>query len=97
MYTFFLIILFLQVVEGLLKKNEPGAVPHYTVPHTFGSLASVNTFGIIPYLKRILGLMIPLLGGIKQDTTRQAFAYGKTRKRNNLKSLTYIECFKIMS
>lgn len=68
---------FCKVIEGLLKKNEAGIVPHYTLPHTLGSLASINTYGIVPYLKMILSFMIPLLGGIKTDITRQAFAYGK--------------------
>lgn len=66
----------MKVVEGLLKKTEVGSIPHYTIPHTLGSLASTNTYGVIPYLKKILSIMIPLLGGIKTDSTRQAFAYG---------------------
>lgn len=66
-----------QVVEGLLKKNEASVVPHYSIPHTLGSLASINTYGVVPYLKRILSFMIPLLSSVKADVSRQAFAYGE--------------------
>lgn len=66
-----------QVVERLLKKSEVGVVPHYSIPHTLGSLSSINSYGIVPYLKKILAFMIPLLGSVKIDLARQAFAYGK--------------------
>lgn len=63
--------------DGLLKKLESGNLPHYTVPHTLASLAYANAFGLVPYLKKILGVMIPLLNQVKTDTLKQAFAFGK--------------------
>lgn len=52
-----------------------GVVPHYTIPHTLGSLSSANAYGVVPYLKTILGIMLPLLAGLKQEPLKQAFAY----------------------
>lgn len=65
-------------MEGLLKKFQPGVVPHYYVVHCMGSLASANIFGIIPFLKATLGTMLPMLGMLRNDTMRQVFAYGKS-------------------
>lgn len=64
-------------MDALLKKLQIGVVPHYMVPHTLGSLAATNAFGVIPYLKNILSIMLPLLGGLKSDPLKQAFSYGK--------------------
>lgn len=64
-------------MEGLMKKFITGTVPHYTIPHTMGALASVNAFGVIPFLKTILGTMLPMLGMLKTDFLKQSFAYGK--------------------
>ncbi|XP_017784468.1 PREDICTED: maestro heat-like repeat-containing protein family member 1 [Nicrophorus vespilloides] len=65
----------IQVVDGLMGKLSAGVVPHYTVPHTLGSLASANAFGVVPYIKNILGILLPLLAGLKQDVVKQSFAY----------------------
>lgn len=70
-----------QVMEVLLKKLEMGVVPHYMIPHTLGALAASNAFGVVPYLKNILNIMLPLLGGLRSDPLRQAFAYGKYKYR----------------
>lgn len=63
-------------MEGILKKFNVGVVPHYTVPHTMGALASINAFGVIPFLKSILGKMLPMLGMLKTDPMKQSFAFG---------------------
>lgn len=60
----------------MLKNLRAGVVPHYTIPHTLGSLADTNAYGVIPYLKDILNIMLPLLGGLKNDHLKQAFSYG---------------------
>lgn len=65
-----------QIMDALLKKFLPGVIPHYTIPHTMGALASANTYGVIPYLKNILDIMIPLLPNLRTDALKQAFAYG---------------------
>ncbi|XP_076271212.1 maestro heat like repeat family protein c11.1 isoform X2 [Rhynchophorus ferrugineus] len=66
---------YLQVIDALLKNLRAGVIPHYTIPHTLGSLADTNAYGVIPYLKDILNIMLPLLGGLKNDHLKQAFSY----------------------
>ncbi|XP_030751328.1 maestro heat-like repeat-containing protein family member 1 [Sitophilus oryzae] len=66
---------YIQVTDALLQKLQIGMVPHYTVPHTLGSLASVNAYGVIRYLKDILNIILPLLGGLKNDHLKESFAY----------------------
>nr|XP_022903178.1 maestro heat-like repeat-containing protein family member 1 [Onthophagus taurus] len=65
----------IQIMDVLLKNFQPNVVPHYTILHTMGALASVNTFGVIPYLKTILERILPLLGMLKTDPLKQAFSY----------------------
>ncbi|GJQ85615.1 hypothetical protein Trydic_g20165 [Trypoxylus dichotomus] len=65
----------IQIMDALMKVFQPGVIPHYTIPHTMGALASTNTFGVIPYLKNILDIMIPLLPNLKTDVSKQAFSY----------------------
>lgn len=69
--------IFVQVMEGILQKFVVGIVPHYTIPHTMGALASTNAFGVVPFLKSILGTMLPMLGMLKTDFLKQSFAFGK--------------------
>ncbi|KAH1014351.1 hypothetical protein HUJ04_003198 [Dendroctonus ponderosae] len=66
---------YIQVTDALLENLQAGVVPHYTIPHTMGALANTNPFGLIPYLKDILNIILPLLGGLKSDHLRQAFAF----------------------
>ncbi|RZC37257.1 hypothetical protein BDFB_008476, partial [Asbolus verrucosus] len=65
----------IQVMESLLGKLEVGVIPHYMIPHTLGALANANAYGVVPYLKNILAIMLPLLGGVKFDPLKQAFSY----------------------
>lgn len=64
-------------MEGVLKKFVVGTVPHYAIPHTMGALASTNAFGVIPFLKSVLGTMLPMLGMVKTDSLKQSFAFGE--------------------
>ncbi|XP_066159161.1 maestro heat-like repeat-containing protein family member 1 isoform X1 [Euwallacea fornicatus] len=66
---------YLQVTDALLKNLQAGVIPHYTIPHTMGELAGTNAYGVIPYLKDILNIMLPLLGGLRTDHLKQAFAF----------------------
>lgn len=59
-----------------MKKLEAGVVPHYMVPHTLGALAHTNPYGVVPYLKNILHIILPLIGNLRVDILRQAFSYG---------------------
>ncbi|XP_064443774.1 maestro heat-like repeat-containing protein family member 1 isoform X13 [Mirounga angustirostris] len=62
-----------QVMEELLSKFQPGALPHYFVVQTLASLAASNVFGMVPFLTSILSTMLPMLGMAKHDTMRVAF------------------------
>ncbi|KAJ8916184.1 hypothetical protein NQ315_016323 [Exocentrus adspersus] len=66
---------YLQVMDALLKKLEAGVIPHYMVPHTLGALSSTNAYGVVPYLKSIFNIILPLLPGLKTDLLRQSFSY----------------------
>nr|XP_035961505.1 maestro heat-like repeat-containing protein family member 1 isoform X2 [Halichoerus grypus] len=62
-----------KVMEELLSKFQPGALPHYFVVQTLASLAASNVFGMVPFLTSILSTMLPMLGMAKHDTMRVAF------------------------
>ncbi|CAH2066000.1 unnamed protein product, partial [Iphiclides podalirius] len=63
------------VLRLLINQLYPASIPHYTIVHTLGTLAAVNTHGVVPHIKEILGKMLPLLTIVKQDGIKQAFAY----------------------
>ncbi|KAJ2944509.1 hypothetical protein O0L34_g3854 [Tuta absoluta] len=63
------------VLRSLINQLSPASVPHYTIAHTLGTLAAVNTQGVVPQIKEILSKMLPLLSLVKQDGLKQAFAY----------------------
>ena len=63
-------------MESLLQKLSPGTIPHYSIPHTMGSLAMANAFGVIPYLRNVLEIMLPLLSTLKTDLLKQTFSFG---------------------
>nr|XP_023029049.1 maestro heat-like repeat-containing protein family member 1 [Leptinotarsa decemlineata] len=66
---------YVQVMDSLCGKIQSGVLPHFMVPHTFGAMASTNANGIILYLKDILAIMIPLLGGLRSDILKQSFGF----------------------
>lgn len=49
-----------------------------------GTLAAVNTHGVVPHIKEILSKMLPLLPLVKQDGVKQAFAYGNYNITQNI-------------
>ncbi|OWR47629.1 hypothetical protein KGM_211841 [Danaus plexippus plexippus] len=63
------------VLRSLIDQISPASLPHYTIAHTLGTLAAVNTHELVPHVKEILGKMLPLLPLVKQDGSKQAFAY----------------------
>ncbi|XP_072937353.1 maestro heat-like repeat-containing protein family member 1 [Epargyreus clarus] len=63
------------VLRSLINQLSPASVPHYTIAHTLGTLAAVNTHGVVPHVKEVLAKMLPLLPLVKQDGIKQAFAY----------------------
>ncbi|XP_031571388.1 maestro heat-like repeat-containing protein family member 1 [Actinia tenebrosa] len=63
-----------EVMAELLDKLAPGSLPHYFVIQTLASLAAANAFGVVPFLKDILGRMLPMMGMAKQDNMKWVFA-----------------------
>ncbi|GFQ65281.1 maestro heat-like repeat-containing protein family member 1 [Trichonephila clavata] len=64
-----------EVMEQLLLKFQPGVLPHFFVVQTMANLASANVFGMVPFLKSVLGTMLPLLGMVKSENMKWIFAY----------------------
>ncbi|KAL4234897.1 Mroh1p [Mactra antiquata] len=63
-----------EVMEEMLQKFQPGALPHFFVVQTIANLASVNVYGMVPHLTAVLGTMLPMLGMAKQDNMRWVFS-----------------------
>ncbi|XP_071811966.1 maestro heat-like repeat-containing protein family member 1 isoform X2 [Apostichopus japonicus] len=69
----------IQVMEELLRKFQPGIIPHFFVIQTMASLAMANSFGFVPFLTSVLGTMMPMLESTKQDNMRWVFASALAR------------------
>ncbi|XP_057353603.1 maestro heat-like repeat-containing protein family member 1 isoform X1 [Manis pentadactyla] len=67
------------VMEEVLSKFQPGALPHHFVVQTLADLAVANVFGTVPFLTSILSTMLPMLGAAKHDTTRVVLCYALQR------------------
>ncbi|CAG9121569.1 unnamed protein product [Plutella xylostella] len=63
------------VLQSLMSRVPASAPPHYSIPHSLGSLAAVNTALIVPFVKDILAKLLPLLTLVRVDGTKQAFAF----------------------
>lgn len=63
-----------EVMAELLDKLAPGTLPHYFVVQTLASFSTSNPFGVVPFLKDILGRMLPMMGMAKQDNLRWVIA-----------------------
>ncbi|XP_054723118.1 maestro heat-like repeat-containing protein family member 1 [Uloborus diversus] len=68
-----------EVMEQLLSNFQPGILPHFFVVQTMANLASANVFGIVPFLKPIIGTMLPLLGIVKQENMKWIFAHALSK------------------
>ncbi|GIX73829.1 maestro heat-like repeat-containing protein family member 1 [Caerostris extrusa] len=68
-----------EVMEQLLLKFQPGVLPHFFVVQTMANLASANVFGMVPFLKSVLGTMLPLLGMVKSENMKWIFAYALSK------------------
>lgn len=62
-----------------MKRLRAGVIPHFMIPHTLGALANANANGVVPYLKDIFNITLPLLGGCRFDPLKQSFAFGKSQ------------------
>ncbi|XP_004679984.1 PREDICTED: maestro heat-like repeat-containing protein family member 1, partial [Condylura cristata] len=70
------------VMEELLTRFQPGALPHCFVVRTLADLAVPSppaVFGTVPFLSSILSTMLPMLGWAKRDCTRVVFCYALQR------------------
>ncbi|XP_063358978.1 maestro heat-like repeat-containing protein family member 1 [Cydia amplana] len=63
------------VLRSLINQLPASSVPHYTIAHTLGTLAAVNTRATVPHVKEVLSRMLPLLPLLRQNANKQAFAY----------------------
>ncbi|RMX49356.1 hypothetical protein pdam_00014787 [Pocillopora damicornis] len=59
-----------EVMAELLDKLAPGTLPHYFVVQTLASFSISNPYGVVPFLKDILGRMLPMMGMAKQDNLK---------------------------
>lgn len=65
-----------EVMEFLLMKFQLGStLPHFYIIQTLADLSTANVFGMVPYLKGIIGVMLPMMGMIKLENTKRIFAY----------------------
>lgn len=64
-----------HVMDALVKQLGPHKLGHFMILHTMGYLATSNMSEIIPYIKTILGIIIPMLSLLKQDYVKQAYSY----------------------
>lgn len=68
-----------ETMELMSSKFQPGPMPHPLVLETLAGLALANPFGIMPFLKALLGTMLPMLGAARVEQLKwsMAFALGR--------------------
>ncbi|XP_046842253.1 maestro heat-like repeat-containing protein family member 1 [Xenia sp. Carnegie-2017] len=64
-----------EVMSELLENLVPGTPPHYFVILTLANFAQADAFALVPFLKDILGRLLPMLMLTKQDNMRWVFAH----------------------
>uniref|UniRef100_A0A182J852 Condensin complex subunit 1 C-terminal domain-containing protein n=1 Tax=Anopheles atroparvus TaxID=41427 RepID=A0A182J852_ANOAO len=64
-----------EIMEIFVKHLEENQVGNFMIMQSIGALATANVTDTVPYVKAILGLILPTLSIIKQDFLRQAYAY----------------------
>lgn len=64
-----------EVMDKLFAKFQPGTIPGYYVIKTVADLSSANPFGMVPYIKALIGTMLPMLNIAKTDGSKRVFAY----------------------
>lgn len=68
-----------ETMELVLAKFQPGSMPHPLVLETLAGLALANPYGIMPFLKLLLGTMLPMLGGARTEQLKWAMAFALGR------------------
>lgn len=66
-----------DVMDDLFIIFQPGTSSAFNVLvlNTLADLATKNPYGMVPYLKALLGSMLPMLSVVKQDHIKGVFAY----------------------
>ncbi|CAB3989713.1 maestro heat-like repeat-containing family member 1, partial [Paramuricea clavata] len=64
-----------EVMSELLENLVPGTLPHYFVILTLANFAQADAFALVPFLKDILGRLLPMLLLTKQDNMKWVFAH----------------------
>ncbi|NXV57116.1 MROH1 protein, partial [Molothrus ater] len=70
-----------RVMEELLRRFPPGALPPPGLLRTCADLAASNVFGMVPFLSSILGTLLPLLGTARADSMKCTLCYGKNGQK----------------
>lgn len=68
-----------ETMELVLARFQPGSLPHPLVLETLAGLALANPYGIMPFLKALLGTMLPMLGGARTEQLKWAMAFALGR------------------
>ncbi|XP_071275242.1 maestro heat-like repeat-containing protein family member 1, partial [Agelaius tricolor] len=68
-----------RVMQELLRRFPPGALPPPGLLRTCADLASANVFGMVPFLSSILGTLLPLLGTARADSMKCTLCYALQR------------------
>uniref|UniRef100_A0A672KDZ9 Maestro heat-like repeat family member 1 n=1 Tax=Sinocyclocheilus grahami TaxID=75366 RepID=A0A672KDZ9_SINGR len=63
-----------DIMEEILRKFQPGVLPHFFVVQTLANLSDSNVYGMVPFLNAIMGTMLPMLGMTKQDNMKWVFS-----------------------
>lgn len=76
-------------------RFEPGLVPICSVIRAMGMVASCNPFGMVPFIKLTLSVMLPMLDQVHDDAQRQAFCFSMY-KISSRKKVEYL-CRKLVN
>ncbi|GCC38075.1 hypothetical protein chiPu_0016586 [Chiloscyllium punctatum] len=63
-----------QVLQLTMENLKEGNVPNAYMVKTLTKMSTENTLVMMPFLKSIIGTMIPVLFGVKQDELKVVFA-----------------------
>lgn len=64
-----------QAMGSLLSKFEPELIPSCSIIKAMGMVASCNPFGMVPFIKLTLSVMLPMLAQVHDDLQKQAFCF----------------------
>lgn len=65
------------IIMNWIRRLDPGIIPHPAIVLTLGKLAAVNPYGMLPFVKITLTIMLPMLNHIREETLKQAICFSK--------------------